>query len=183
LTRVAAAAIAATACVLLVPAEASATLNPTPLTTYTLTVVHGGQGAGRVTSSPAGIDCISTCSHAFPAGTQVTLTATANSDSVFEGWSRSDCLGTAPCTVTLSSDLTVNTAFEMNAGTAPCVVPKLRGKTLAAAKRAIRNHYCRVGKITKVTSSAKNRGHVISQRPKPGKRLKTGSKVALKVGK
>lgn len=165
------------------PAKTSATFSPTPLTTYTLTVVHDGAGAGTVTSSPAGIDCTVTCSHAFTAGTQVTLTATADSDSVFEGWSIAGCSRTAPCAVTLSSDMTVAAAFEINPPTAKCVVPKLKGKTLAAAKRAIRNHYCSVGKVTKVKSSAKNRGHVVSQSPRPGKRLRTGSKVALKVGK
>jgi serine/threonine-protein kinase len=64
-----------------------------------------------------------------------------------------------------------------------CIVPKLKGKTVAAAKRAIKKAHCSVGTITKVASSTKNRGRVISQSPKPGKHLKKGSKVALKVGK
>ena len=38
---------------------------------------QGGTGGGTVTSAPAGIDCGSTCSATFPAGTMVTLTATA----------------------------------------------------------------------------------------------------------
>jgi hypothetical protein len=42
---------------------------------------------------------------------------------------------------------------------------------------------CSVGKITKVSSSPKNKGHVISQSPKPGKHLRKGTRVALKVGK
>jgi beta-lactam-binding protein with PASTA domain len=62
-------------------------------------------------------------------------------------------------------------------------VPKLKGKTVAAAKRAINKAHCSVGKITKVASSPKNRGRVVSQSPKPGTHLKKGSKVALKVGK
>jgi PASTA domain/Divergent InlB B-repeat domain len=36
---------------------------------------------------------------------------------------------------------------------------------------------------SKVTSSKKHKGKVLSQSPKPGKHLKKGSKVALKVGK
>src|SRR5207249_3470990 len=47
-----------------------------------------------------------------------------------------------------------------------CVVPKLKGKTLSAAKRAITKAHCSVGKITKVKSSQKNKGKVISQSPK-----------------
>lgn len=37
-----------------------------------------GNYGGRVTSSPAGIDCPGTCRASFPVGTQVTLTATPN---------------------------------------------------------------------------------------------------------
>src|SRR5439155_9622629 len=50
--------------------------------TLTLTKV----GAGTVTSSPAGIDCGSTCAHSFTYGTTVTLTATAAAGSSFAGW-------------------------------------------------------------------------------------------------
>jgi hypothetical protein len=64
-----------------------------------------------------------------------------------------------------------------------CIVPKVKGKTLAAAKKAIKKHHCSVGKITRVWSSLKNSGLVISQRPKPGKHLMSGAKVGLRVGK
>ena len=64
-----------------------------------------------------------------------------------------------------------------------CIVPNLRGKKLAAAKRAIMSHHCGVGEITRVKSSPKNKGRVISQRPKPGKHLRKDAKVALKIGK
>jgi beta-lactam-binding protein with PASTA domain len=64
-----------------------------------------------------------------------------------------------------------------------CVVPKVKGKKLAAAGTAIRKHHCAVGKITKVKSPAKDKGHVLSQKPKPGRHLKKGAKVALRVGK
>jgi len=40
----------------------------------TLTVSKSGTGSGMVTSSPAGIDCGSTCSYAFAYNTVVTLT-------------------------------------------------------------------------------------------------------------
>lgn len=66
---------------------------------------------------------------------------------------------------------------------AACIVPKVTGKPLSAAKGAIKRHHCSVGKITKVESTNKNRGHVVSQTPKPGKHLRKGANVALKVGK
>src|SRR5262249_56149000 len=43
-----------------------------------------------------------------------------------------------------------------------CVVPKVKGKTLTAAKRAIRKAGCSVGKVTKAFSGKVKKGRVIS---------------------
>ncbi len=59
-----------------------------------VSLARGGGGEGRVTSSPAGIDCTftrtgttGTCGNAFfPAGTQVRLTARPANNSRFLGW-------------------------------------------------------------------------------------------------
>ena len=87
-------------------------------------------------------------------------------------------------TITLNGDTTVTSTFTANPPppTTQCVVPKLKGKKLGAAKIAIRKAHCRVGKVTKVKSTRKHRNRVLSQNPKPGKHLREGSKVALKVG-
>jgi hypothetical protein len=66
---------------------------------------------------------------------------------------------------------------------APCVVPKLKGKTLKAAKRALRTHSCSLGKVKRAFSARVKKGRVISQRPTPGRRLKHGAKVSLVVSK
>ena len=66
--------------------------------------------------------------------------------------------------------------------TAPCVVPKLVGKTLSAAKKTLTAASCGVGKITSVYAKAK-KGLVVAQRPKPGTQLTHGAKVALTVSK
>lgn len=63
-------------------------------TNGSVSLARGGSGEGRVTSSPAGIDCTftrtstsGTCSNAFfTAGTQVRLTARAANGSRFLGW-------------------------------------------------------------------------------------------------
>src|SRR5436190_15597443 len=62
-----------------------------------------------------------------------------------------------------------------------CLVPKVTGKTLAAAKRAIKAHNCRVGKITRAFSTKVKSGRVISQTPKARQRLEHGAKVNLVV--
>lgn len=65
----------------------------------------------------------------------------------------------------------------------PSVVPRLKGKTLTAAKRSIRSHGWSVGRISHTTSTRVRKGRIISQRPKPGTRLKHGAKISLVVSK
>jgi Divergent InlB B-repeat domain len=66
-------------------------------------------GGGTVTSTPPGIDCGATCSADFPAGTSVTLTATAT-DVALAGWS-GDCAGADACTLTMDGAKTVMAGF------------------------------------------------------------------------
>ena len=154
----------------------------TPL--RTLNVTLRGAGWGTVTSSPAGIDCPATCSDGFPAGTQVTLTATAKPGSTFSGWGGQECAGTSTCVVTLNGEPAVQAFFRINSPPPKaCVVPNVKGETLSAAKKKIKRHHCGVGKTTMVTSSPKNKGRVISQNPRAGKHLNNGADVALKLGK
>ena len=80
---------------------------------YALSVTKAGTGTGTVTSSPAGIDCGSTCSAEYASGTSVTLTAAAASGSTFSGWSGA-CSGTeATCTVSMSEARSVTANFAL----------------------------------------------------------------------
>ena len=67
-------------------------------------------GSGTVTSSPAGINCGTTCSQTFSAGTQVTLSATPATGFSFGGWSGS-CTGTGPCVLPTSGAQSVTASF------------------------------------------------------------------------
>ena len=81
---------------------------------YLLTVTLFGGGVGTVTSSPAGIQCGSTCQAAF-ASPLVKLSArtTNGSYSRFAGWGGA-CSGlTRDCTVTLASSTAVAARFEL----------------------------------------------------------------------
>src|SRR5262249_10524518 len=60
-----------------------------------ITVSLSGAGSGRVISTPAGIDCGTTCSALFTGA--VTLTATADADHFFAGWGGGDCGTRANC--------------------------------------------------------------------------------------
>ena len=78
-----------------------------------LTVIKEGAGAGVVTSTPAGLDCGSTCQTTYLTGTKVTLYASPSSGSNFVGWSGGGCSGTNPsCTITIAADTTVVANFE-----------------------------------------------------------------------
>ncbi|MGZ4257281.1 MAG: InlB B-repeat-containing protein [Gaiellaceae bacterium] len=146
-----------------------------------LTVSKTGTGSGTVTSNPAGIDCGSSCSHAFVYGTQVTLTATPSSGSTFTGWS-DDCSGTGSCTLTMSTYRFVTAGFTAKPPET-YRVPNVKRKTLAAAEKAIRKAECRVGKIKRAYSAKVRKGRVISQSPRAGTRVHKGAKVSLVVSK
>jgi serine/threonine protein kinase len=86
----------------------TATFRPAPPGTLSLTVRRTGDGSGRVTSSPAGIDCGEDCRYAFSEGTAVRLIASADPGSVFAGWSPA----ITGDTVTLTADRTLTATFQ-----------------------------------------------------------------------
>lgn len=85
------------------------TANPA---TFALTVAMSGTGTGTVTSSPAGIDCGSTCSAEYYEGKEVTLTPAPAAHSTFAGWSGA-CTGTGACEVTMSAAKSVTATFAL----------------------------------------------------------------------
>ena len=66
---------------------------------------------------------------------------------------------------------------------ARCVVPRLKGKTLAAARRTLRSANCTLGPVTKRHSPRRMRGRVLGQHPAAGTSLRAHGKVALVIGK
>jgi hypothetical protein len=86
---------------------------------------------------------------------------------------------------------TVDVTVTTLAGTSPatrsdqftyqgCVVPRLKGKKVKAAKNAIRRANCKVGTVKRRNGKP---GRVLKQKPKPGKVLAPGTKVNLVVGR
>jgi hypothetical protein len=86
---------------------------------FTLTVDRTSlsTGSGTVVSSPAGIECGATCSAPFESGSTLTLTASADTDSLFTSWY--GCIKTTEgtgakgrtCTVIVSKAMTVKAKF------------------------------------------------------------------------
>ncbi|MGE0087623.1 MAG: choice-of-anchor I family protein [Desulfococcaceae bacterium] len=78
---------------------------------YSLNVTAAGDGTGRISSSPSGIDCTGECSSEFVKNTDVTLTAVPDKGSVFAGWEGA-CTGTESCKVKMDQSYTVTGIFS-----------------------------------------------------------------------
>ncbi|EDN70459.1 Peptidase S8 and S53, subtilisin, kexin, sedolisin [Beggiatoa sp. PS] len=74
---------------------------------YNLTLNTTGTGSGIISSSPSGTDCGTDCLQ-YTSGTNISLTATPDNNSIFEGWS-----GDAGCaaSVTITADMTCTATF------------------------------------------------------------------------
>ena len=95
-----------------VTATFSATSPPPPGSARVM-VTFTGTGSGRVTSSPAGIDCPGTCAMTVTAGSMLSLSAQADANSTFTAWG-GGCNGSGGCSVTASSDVSVWAIFTAN---------------------------------------------------------------------
>ena len=87
----------------------TATFTKATAGSHTLTVTK--KGRGRVTSSPAGINCGTDCTEAYAAGTQVTLTATPSRGQKLSGWSGACTGSAATCTVSMNAAKSVTATF------------------------------------------------------------------------
>jgi PASTA domain len=60
-----------------------------------------------------------------------------------------------------------------------CVVPKLKGRKLAASRKKLAAVDCKLGEVRKRHGSTARSGRVVKQSAKPGKVLPAGSKIGL----
>ena len=87
----------------------TAAAGPQQSASYTVSV--SVSGSGHVTSSPAGINCPGTCSHAFKPGDTVALSKNADTGWNFQSWG-GDCSGNGSCTfVRISANHRVTATF------------------------------------------------------------------------
>jgi hypothetical protein len=102
----------------------------------------------------------------------------------------SSVIGTSTVTVALKRPGTTTTTTAAPAPGAgsgsgaaqPCVVPKLVGKTLVVARRAIVAAHCSVGVVRHAVSTRAKHGLVVSQTPPVGAKRARGASVNLVVG-
>lgn len=104
--------------VTLATVESDATGAPAATGSFTYTkppaqllkVRRKGNGAGRITSSPTGVNCPKKCSHRFAFGTSVLLKAKASKGSAFVGWSGA-CRGKSKCKLRINGPLSATAKF------------------------------------------------------------------------
>jgi hypothetical protein len=102
--------------------------------------------------------------------------------------SRVHLTGVGSCAVTASQRGDVNylAATDVSRTFAirrpPCKVPKVIGKRLATAKRAIARNHCRTGKV-RYAYSPRRKGLVISQSRRAGRVLPPSSKINLLISR
>ncbi len=155
------------------PAPAITAVNPPSGSTNggtSVTITGTGlEGASRVTFGG-----VAATTYTVNSETQITAMAPANSTP-----------GPVDTSVTTAAGTTATSSADRFTYTAPpvpqplpakvsCTVPKLTGKKLKAAKKALLKAQCKLGKVKgKKSASAK----VKTQKPKPGTVLTPGSKV------
>jgi hypothetical protein len=83
----------------------------------------------------------------------------------------------------VASDVSASVVARRVTRKVRCVVPNVRGKSLKQAKSRIRRAHCKTGGLVRAYSRSVRRGRVISQAPKPGARMKQGTRVRLVVSK
>jgi Divergent InlB B-repeat domain/PKD domain len=83
---------------------------------HQLKVTKSGTGGGTVTSTPAGINCGSTCEANFDHGTVVTLSAVSNAGTEPVQWTGCDSIVSGECKVTMSAAKDVTAKFDPTPG-------------------------------------------------------------------
>ena len=150
------------------PSAGAAALQVTP-PQRTLTVAT--RGPGSVRSQPAGIDCGSTCTHAYDDGTRVTLTASPAA--AFTGWSGA-CSGRGSCQVAMTAARSVTATFaarpDTKIGNAEVNSKKRTATFKFKAIRAARGFQCAL-----VSKKHKRPTFTKCRSPKTYKRLTRGT--------
>jgi Glucodextranase, domain B/PASTA domain len=86
---------------------------------------------------------------------------------------------TIRATATNDAGNTSSTAITVTYKPPPCKVPRLRGKTLAAARRALASHGCSLGHVRRVRSRTIRRGRVVSSSLRSGTTHRNGTRIGL----
>ncbi|MFC6644161.1 glycoside hydrolase domain-containing protein [Granulicella cerasi] len=121
-------------CTITTAVNATVTATFAPVPTYALTITKTGTGSGTVVSSDNYINCGTTCTAQYPAGSTVTLTATPSTTSAVGVWTGCTTSTGSTCNITTgSSAATVSVSFKsFTAAINPAAVSIVGGKSSTA---------------------------------------------------
>jgi subtilase family serine protease len=154
--------------------------------TVTVGVSHPFSAAGSVAPFPG--DSITQYQWSWGDGTTTTTSSASTSHTYATTGAKTIGLTVTDSDSSLNDGRTGSNSIQVTVQSAAppkkpaCIVPKLKGKTVKAAKSALTKAHCVQGKVSKKFSKVK-KGHVISTKPGAGKHEPAGTKVKLVVSK
>jgi len=153
----------------------NATVQPAP----TITAITPGSGVSTggtaVTISGTDFEGAGAVKFGSAAASSFTVSSEGQIDAIAPAGA-----GSVPVTVTtIAGTATSPQNFTYAAPAATCTVPKLKGKTLKAAKKRIRAAHCRVGKVIKKAGATAKHGTVVKQAPKASAVVPAATKVKV----
>ena len=153
--------------------------------TVTVGVSHAFSASGSVAPFPG--DTISQYKWTWGDGTTTTTASASASHTYATTGAKTISLTVTDSDSSLNGGRTGSKSIQVAVqSSAPpvkaCIVPKLKGRTVKAARSALKKAHCKAGKVSKKFSKVK-KGRVISSKPGAGKHKSAGAKVNLVVSK
>ncbi len=152
----------------------NAVVQPAP--TVTSVSPASGSFKGGTPVTIAGTDFAAVSAVSF--GAAAAQSFSVDSETQITAVAPAGAVGPAPVAVTTIAGTATSPAFALTA----CAVPKLKTKSLKAAKRLVRKAGCRVGKVTRKKGVRAKTGKVVKQGRPAGKKLAPGAKVGIRLG-
>lgn len=153
----------------------NADVQPRPTVT-SLTPASGSfKGGSAVTVAGTDFASVSAVSFGGVPATSFTVGSEGSLTAVAPAAAKPGAVDVTVTTIAGTSPSSTTDRFTYTA----CVVPKLAGLKLKAAKRKLKKARCALGKLTKLGGATAKSGHVSKQGPKAGRTLAPGSKVNL----
>lgn len=181
------------------PAAAAGTVDVTVTTVAGQSPVSSADQFTYVSPAPAGIDLISPTSGPRTGGTTVTIAGhgftgatgvrfggnsaksfTVISDNLITAVSPAESTGTVDITVINAGGQSPTSSADRFRFIQVCVVPRLKGKSLKAAKKALKNAHCSLGQVK---PRGQTSGKFKHESPRQGTILPVDSKVNITLAK
>ncbi|MGN6814720.1 MAG: PASTA domain-containing protein [Solirubrobacterales bacterium] len=156
----------------------NAVVQPAPTLTAISPTSGSIKGGTAVTISGTDFANVSGVSFGLIPAKGFTVTNEGQLTAVAPASKKAHAVDVTVTTIAGTTPLTATDKFKYKA----CVVPKLNGKKLKAAKKKLRKASCKLGKVKLRGDATAKTGKVVKQSPKPRKQLAPGSKVNVTLG-